>query len=88
MVTPSFEAILSYNDSILDEENLINTNCIKKRRPRLVSPDSDEKRPYRRDYMACQWWNEFIDNPSVHSPQSHAGKLFRRRFRVPFEIYE
>lgn len=83
-----FKAILSYVESLQAEDQNGNQIRMKKSRPRLLGPDSDEKRPYRRDYMQCQWWNEYINNPFVHDPRSSAGKAFRRRFRVSFPVFE
>mmetsp|Transcript_12017 Transcript_12017/g.10856 ORF Transcript_12017/g.10856 Transcript_12017/m.10856 type:complete len:155 (+) Transcript_12017:99-563(+) len=61
---------------------------VKKKRPRYISPDDHNRRPFRRDYMSCSWWGEFINNPSIQDPNSFAARKFRRRFRVPFALYE
>jgi hypothetical protein len=60
----------------------------KKRRYRFTSALDHTPRSFRRDYMSCIWWSDFINNPSINEPSSHAAKKFRRRFRVPFPVYE
>ena len=32
-------------------------------------------------------WATFLNNPEIQDPASREGKLFRRRFRVPYEIF-
>ena len=39
------------------------------------------------DYSATKW-GRFIADPLVQEPDSNKGKLFRRRFRVPFFIFQ
>ena len=33
-------------------------------------------------------WAEFLKNPEVQDPSTREGKLFRRRFRVPYPLFE
>ena len=48
-----------------------------------------DREPYgpRPDYKESLWW-KLIHNPQVHDPNHRMGKQFRRRFRVPFEIFQ
>ena len=39
------------------------------------------------DYTKTNW-GKMIRNPLVKDPNSRFGKLFRRRFRVPFQLFE
>ena len=40
-----------------------------------------------KDYMTQSRWGLLISNPLTNDPQSKQGKLFRRRFRVPFPVF-
>lgn len=33
-------------------------------------------------------WMRLIHNPNTYDPSSYEGKLFRRRFRVPFDLFK
>ena len=52
-----------------------------------------EKRPKtlnvgpRPDYMDSTW-GKMLQDPTIRNPHSRAAKLFRRRFRVPFPVYQ
>lgn len=59
----------------------------KKLRLRPTSSTDPTPRPYRRNYLSSQWW-ELIHNPLVANPTTSQGKLFRRRFRVPYPIFQ
>jgi hypothetical protein len=39
------------------------------------------------DYLTESRWGRLIAHPLVHDPQSRQGRLFRRRFRVPFPVF-
>ena len=70
------------------EQQRMETPKSQKKRPRLVTAGGEAKRPYSRDYSTCNWWSDFIYNLEVLDPSSTAAKCFRRRFRVPFPVYE
>ena len=41
----------------------------------------------RQDYKNSVWWH-FINKPTIQDPDHRDGKLFRTRFRVPYEVYK
>ena len=41
----------------------------------------------RQDYKNSVWWH-FINKPTIQDPNHRDGKLFRTRFRVPYEVYK
>ena len=44
----------------------------------------------RRDYKQSPWWMYVVPHPesTYHDLSTHDGKLFRRRFRVPYTFYK
>ena len=60
---------------------------ITNRRYRRTSSTDLEPRPYRRDYFDSSWW-KVVTDPLVANPTSAPGKLFRRRFRVPYPVFQ
>ena len=40
-----------------------------------------------KDPRELQWWKQ-INDRRVQDPESREGKLFRRRFRVPFSVFQ
>jgi hypothetical protein len=61
---------------------------VKRKRPRVTSSTNPTPMPFRRNYMNCMWWEQYLNNDSVKDPSTQAAKNFRKRFRVPFEVYE
>jgi hypothetical protein len=86
-----------FDDTILDhvvqalvqnEEflQLIDTASFSPSRSRHKRTRVREKRRFATDYTQTNW-GKFIEDPTVADPYSKKGKLFRRRFRVPFLVY-
>ena len=49
--------------------------------------EKKRRRTYpRHNYKESVWWH-FLSKPTVQDEKHRDGKLFRRRFRVPFELY-
>lgn len=48
------------------------------------------RRPKKKDvdYTKSLWWREYVESEEVRDPQSASGKIFRRRFRVPYPLFE
>lgn len=60
---------------------------VKRKRPRCISSTNPEPRAYRRCYLDSPWWR-MLQDQQVRDPSTYQGKTFRRRFRVPFPVYE
>lgn len=50
-------------------------------KPRLVF----ERKPEKYTESA---WGRMLRDPNIQNPLTNAGKIFRRRFRVPYPIFE
>ncbi len=70
---------------ILARKRLISIIWMKRKKNRIVY------RPrmslLRKNYMLSNW-SVMLEDPRIKNPQTREGKLFRRRFRVPYPIYE
>lgn len=59
-----------------------------KRRVLRFQPKKRQRKHYSRmDYRNSVWWH-FINKPTVKDPSHRDGKLFRLRFRVPFNVFD
>lgn len=59
----------------------------KRLRPRHVSATNLAKRPYRAFNYYDSSWFKLISNPATRDPTTIQGKMFRKRFRVPFFLF-
>ena len=62
---------------------------------RYIITENDEevskKRRKRYDTHINFWdtdWGKIITNPNVNNPKTRAGKQFRRRFRMPYPVFQ
>ena len=53
--------------------------------PEIVQKRSRSSGP-RIDYRQTAWW-AMLEDPAVRDPLSRVGKLFRLRFRTPWDLY-
>ena len=53
----------------------------------VMANNPTKKRPEKVDFWQSNW-GVMILHPDVRDPGTKLGKLFRRRFRVPFFIFE
>ena len=67
-----------------DDDKIFTENASEPPRKRPKQKREVIPRP---DYHMSVWWR-FIHRPGVRDATHRLGKLFRRRFRVPFPIYE
>jgi hypothetical protein len=55
----------------------------------VIPPKIEQKRSRKRgpriDYRQTAWWG-MLHNPDVQDPLSRVGKLFRLRFRTPWDL--
>jgi len=60
----------------------------------IISENDEEvskKRRKRYDTHIDFWdtdWGKMITNPNVNNPKTRAGKQFRRRFRMPYPVFQ
>lgn len=59
----------------------------KKSRDRNCKPKRHRRSKPPVNYLTSVWW-EMLQDPRIKDPKSDEGKLFRRRFRVPFPVFE
>jgi hypothetical protein len=59
-------------------------NSSTKGKKKRKSPNADSNMGNAGD--CC--WGRMLKNPAIQDPTSRAGKLFRRRFRIPFPIFQ
>jgi hypothetical protein len=55
---------------------------------RAIRRSKDGYIVYRPDYKASIWWQNYVMDDTVRDPTSVNGKKFRRRFRVPYPLFE
>jgi hypothetical protein len=78
-VAATGKRVLSHLELLLVEDNVNIEPEAPKRKSRKRNP--------RPDYTQTSWWR-LIHDPEVKNENSRQHKYFRRRFRLPFALYE
>jgi len=83
---------MAYSDSSWNEffEQLDYESCAEEAArlfPDLVLTPTSKKRSLKINFWSSNW-AALILHPDVRDPSTKLAKLFRRRFRVPFPIFE
>ena len=77
-------------ESELEEESLASTIATNEEEFIFQKPKRDHYKPPGRSDI--DWsntsWGLLINNIRVKDPESKEGKVFRRRFRIPFSLFE
>ena len=77
-------------ESLAKEETLIIESWINDNVEALYQQPRIKKRRRFRKGKVNYWdteWGQLIRSPNVRDPSSHKGKLFKRRFRVEFDLF-
>ena len=72
------------DDEIINNRNNNNKNSNNKKKRNYKPPG----RSSIEDYFTETEWGKLLRKDSVRDPNSSTGQLFRRRFRLPFPVFE
>ena len=79
-------------DWIASEDGMIFCSKLLKRPEQTAPKTKRAKRVRREEFIGIDYtktsWGLIIRNPLVRFPDNRYGRQFRRRFRVPFQLYE
>lgn len=65
----------------------VDVNARATRKKRAIESRPRKKRVFV-DYHTSIWWLRYVVDVRAKDPTSAQGKLFRRRFRLPYPMYE